>query len=85
MGWVFGQAQGGLVPCFGQDGYQAQVSQHPIDTCRYNTIQYNMYSSLFRIVFEKLNEIIIILFETDELIITMEELRRRYVFQILIS
>jgi len=31
-----------------------------------------------RIVFEKLNEIIIILFETDELIITMEELRRSF-------
>ncbi len=29
----------GLVPCFGQDGYQAQVPQHPIDTYRYNKIQ----------------------------------------------
>ena len=25
----------GLVPCYGQDGYQAQVPQHPIDTYRY--------------------------------------------------
>ncbi len=22
----------GLVPCFGQDGYRAQVQQHPIET-----------------------------------------------------
>ncbi len=26
------------VPCCGQDGYQAQVPQHTIDSCRYNTI-----------------------------------------------
>ncbi len=25
----------GLVPCCGQDGYQAQVLQHPMDTCRW--------------------------------------------------
>ncbi len=25
----------GLVPYFGQDGYRAQVTQHPIDTYRY--------------------------------------------------
>ena len=25
----------GLVPCCGQDGYQAQVPQHPIDSYRY--------------------------------------------------
>ena len=25
----------GLVPCCDQDGYQAQIPQHPIDTCRY--------------------------------------------------
>ena len=29
----------GLIPCCGQDGYQAQELQHHIDTCRYNTIQ----------------------------------------------
>ncbi len=28
----------GLVPYCSQDGYQAQVPQHPIDACRYNTI-----------------------------------------------
>ncbi len=36
------QAQGtwvGLVPCCAQDSYRAQVTQQPIDTCRYNTIQ----------------------------------------------
>ncbi len=26
----------GVFPCCGQDGYQAQVLQHPIDTCRQN-------------------------------------------------
>ncbi len=25
----------GLVPCCGQDGYQAEVLQHPIHSCRY--------------------------------------------------
>ncbi len=29
----------GLVPCCGQDGYQAQVQQHPIDKYRFNKIQ----------------------------------------------
>ena len=28
----------GLVPCCGQDGYQAQMPQQPIDTSRYSTI-----------------------------------------------
>ncbi len=27
----------GRVPCYGQDGYQVQLLQHPIDICRYNT------------------------------------------------
>ena len=30
----------GLVLCCGQDGEQAQVPQHPIDTCRFNTNGY---------------------------------------------
>ena len=29
----------GLVPCCGLDGYRAQLSQHPINTCTYNTIK----------------------------------------------
>ncbi len=41
--WVFGAAQGvSLVSCCGKDDYQAPVSQHPIDTFRYNTIHYQM-------------------------------------------
>ncbi len=30
----------GLVPCCGQDGYRAQVPQHPIDIFRYIHISY---------------------------------------------
>ncbi len=35
--WISARCMG-QVPCFGHDGVQAQVPQHPIDTCRYNTI-----------------------------------------------
>ncbi len=38
-GMGYGQAQcacmHGLVPCCGQDGYRAQVPQHPIDSYNY--------------------------------------------------
>ncbi len=36
MRWVYGQAQcAWFGPLRGQDGYQAQVPQHPIDSYRY--------------------------------------------------
>ena len=37
----------GLVHCCGQDGYQDQVPQHPIDSYRYISHTYN---GLFQIV-----------------------------------
>ncbi len=41
---IFDLVQGacvGLVPCCGQDGYQAQIlQQHTINRCNYNTIQH---------------------------------------------
>ena len=41
VAWLGSMIYGmGLVPCYGQDGYQAQVPQHPIDACRYNIIFY---------------------------------------------
>ena len=33
MGWVMDQRKvRGLIPCCGQNGYRAQVPQHPLDT-----------------------------------------------------
>ncbi len=36
--WTNSARCDGCVPCFSQDGNQAQVLHHPIDSCRYNTM-----------------------------------------------
>ena len=42
----------GMVPCHGKDGYQAQVLQDPIDTCRFDTTENTtLYKALDFVLF----------------------------------